>query len=885
MANALTGGFDVVAEFSLGAVNRVLAAMHRGGRLQHSLSMRVDNTPRSRGTFPVTGVFGEAMTSRMAVARTNLGVSPTGAASSSTPLARLLTQVLDPLVNVGGIYIPPPVANPLHGVAQLQLGAATISLPATASNQATVHIPVMAQYFPDQNTTPLQRFLSGEIQITFAATEVSSAAGKFIHVDLAQHGAITFQPAQPLDQDSVATINSALRGAMATAFQPSNTPVPSSLTGLRIFTLPQSGSVAVLMNLPGGQPPPSQAQSFNSAFLHASDQFAIAVSADFLGPAIAAAINTALDPYRHIHIKHDTDLWLGTITVYVDVTIDQATLQFQDGSVLLTVIAHVQVSGDLGSHHDNVTLRQAFTLNLNYGQVTLALQGDLQVDNSSTLFSLLDWLSGAITDRVRTAFASAWNNHQPDIQSQVAGKLNSTMLQGFLKQLMNPVSQQTPPPEEVDPTLAFTSIEMRKAGVVLHGTLAVPPWPAPDVEFDLIPNTATMQHPEYNALNSWIPGGTIQNYVWGYLGTATPPISGQFVSINAPALGYAASARPFCLTVHGTRISPSGPVAMQAVTGGACHGLSVFQALAAPSPGVGNPSSGNPVGSPPDVGLAHADAQGNLQIVGHTSPWVSRSAAKGGTVNLLVHFPNDKSLVHLDVLNRSLEASGRKDADTAILCVLGAGQIAKVKSNDRLAFADDHQGWESWLQVRERPATILLGPSGKALWRHDGDVSSQDLTEALKKNLSAQSYFTPRLLRLPLKVGLRAPNFVFEYSAGRELTLRKLTGRRVVLLFLKRSSKPSMDTLATLQKAFAQARAQAPILLAIDASDSSSRATKAASDHASVVLVPDPNRQISAAYGISVWPTTIVLDAQGTIRDIHYGLVTEAEVKSSAVHS
>src|SRR6187455_1480076 len=99
MANQLTGGFDVVAEFSLGAVNRVLAAMHRGGRLQHSLSVRVDNTPRSLGTFGVVTEFGEAVTSRMAVAQGTRGT--TGAATSSTAVARLLTQVLDPIVNAG----------------------------------------------------------------------------------------------------------------------------------------------------------------------------------------------------------------------------------------------------------------------------------------------------------------------------------------------------------------------------------------------------------------------------------------------------------------------------------------------------------------------------------------------------------------------------------------------------------------------------------------------------------------------------------------------------------------------------------------------------------------------------------------------------------------
>ena len=45
MSNELTGDYDVVVQFSTGAVNRVLAAMHSGNRLLHSLSTRVDDNP------------------------------------------------------------------------------------------------------------------------------------------------------------------------------------------------------------------------------------------------------------------------------------------------------------------------------------------------------------------------------------------------------------------------------------------------------------------------------------------------------------------------------------------------------------------------------------------------------------------------------------------------------------------------------------------------------------------------------------------------------------------------------------------------------------------------------------------------------------------------
>ena len=59
MANPLTGDYDVVVQFSTGAVNRILAAMHSGNRLLHSLSTRIDDNP----------VFSRLVTAVMAFAR------------------------------------------------------------------------------------------------------------------------------------------------------------------------------------------------------------------------------------------------------------------------------------------------------------------------------------------------------------------------------------------------------------------------------------------------------------------------------------------------------------------------------------------------------------------------------------------------------------------------------------------------------------------------------------------------------------------------------------------------------------------------------------------------------------------------------------------------
>src|SRR3982751_6320743 len=43
MSNSLTGDFDVVAQFAIPAVNRLLATMHRTERFPHSIAAKVDD--------------------------------------------------------------------------------------------------------------------------------------------------------------------------------------------------------------------------------------------------------------------------------------------------------------------------------------------------------------------------------------------------------------------------------------------------------------------------------------------------------------------------------------------------------------------------------------------------------------------------------------------------------------------------------------------------------------------------------------------------------------------------------------------------------------------------------------------------------------------------
>src|SRR5438128_6216767 len=112
MANALTGDFDVVAEFAIPAANRVIAAMHRSERLLHSVTMRVDDNPPpgsnvSRPT--VVGsvdAFGDPVVNHPQIGHPN---PYPGASAATDPITAALDLVVN--INEGEAVIVPVVPS------------------------------------------------------------------------------------------------------------------------------------------------------------------------------------------------------------------------------------------------------------------------------------------------------------------------------------------------------------------------------------------------------------------------------------------------------------------------------------------------------------------------------------------------------------------------------------------------------------------------------------------------------------------------------------------------------------------------------------------------------------------------------------------------------
>ena len=431
-----------------------------------------------------------------------------------------------------------------------------------------------------------------------------------------------------------------------------------------------------------------------------TDDFALAVGADFVqglfNQAIGSILQTPIAPY-----SFEISLFWGAITDHINYTfsLSSVTLALQTGQIVLTIKGHAH-SDSFGFPSFDFTVDQAFTLQANGTTVDLVV-GSTSLDTSSTIVNIADWFSSAGVDRIRAAVVAAVNNS--GIQDTVRQQLTVNKTLGPFLQSLLAAPADGPASESVQPTLAYTNAEIRSSGLVLHGSLAVPDWPAPDVEYERIPvNTSgplgavVTSGPDYSAFKSWIPGGTIDRFDWSVSGQSQPfdMDANRFVLIHqqqvladdavaaSAASAPAASASvytPLCLTLRGTRLSASGPVVPQSVLATAC-GYRAFPVVGGVEVGLENAQL--------LVALTQAAPSGVVQVVGHASPLAPGTSS--AITNRLVHFADAKSAGQLPILTAALLDSKRQDAPTAIIAVMTAEQMASGRHTHRcIVYAED----------------------------------------------------------------------------------------------------------------------------------------------------------------------------------------------------
>jgi peroxiredoxin len=272
----------------------------------------------------------------------------------------------------------------------------------------------------------------------------------------------------------------------------------------------------------------------------------------------------------------------------------------------------------------------------------------------------------------------------------------------------------------------------------------------------------------------------------------------------------------------------------------------------------------------PLVALARSGPTGLVEVSGHTA--VEVDATGTGAPNAIVYFPDGSGTGQIGALMQAITESRRYDAPTAVVVAMSSSQLKSVPYTEGVTYADDDAGrWKRRFGVRDArsPVTLIVNPEGKVVWKHEGEIDRASLTETLRKHLVARAPLKPNMLAANARIGQPPPNFLFDYAQGRQLTLRKLAGRPVVIVFWRSTSEPSIAAVRDAKENLAD---DDTLVLAINDGEKPDAALRGGAQAGlSATVVVDPHREISRAYGVAIWPTTFVIDSDGVLRAIRYG--------------
>jgi len=888
MSNDLTGDFDVVVQFPVSTATRVLAAMHRGGRFPHSASIRIDDIQQNA----ITGVFkwpysaqvdrfGDAIVDRHRV-------MPVLAGHPTVP--QQAAAVIDIVVNRDpSREVALMVNSELEGVAQLQLSAPMLSVLDDSETGLTIHMTTMARYFPDAGTREMPEFVRGEIRVTVQIDQVASQVGNFIDIDLkAQSVDIAFVPAwsvRSLAASDVDAIERAIRNALKTSFQPSNAALPASVRRFEFKTFKPAGTpgaIGVLLNLHEHD---SDRGSVGAMFLGGDDDFALAAGKDFITSTFDRAIGDVLDRQGLRSFKYTFEVvtrFAGVVITRTSftytVSLDKVWVELQTGQIVLAVEGRANTPSVLPNFSFRAT--QAFTLSVSGPAADLALLGDTSL--TITTGGIAGWIVNFFRGNALTALRSMRDQALAQIQPTFRELLSADATVGaLLTSLMNPTSEigSIGTQEHVAPELNLSSFQIGPSGLVLHGALSVPAWPAPHVELHAIPGTGSnpVDH-DYTALLSWIQGGTIREYLWRFedqtqpfridpntFVAIDPPVSPQ-VAVSTLLSGYV----PICLTVSGDRCSASGPVALESVEASTC-GWSAIPILK---------RSRIPIDTAlPHIALVRSGVGSRIELLGHAQPALADSGE--GMPNLVVYFAANRGDDLLDGLTAEVRRVQRQDALTAVVAVCTRPQLRERTCVAGVIYAED-RGDGAWarafgIEVKRRPAIYLLGSGGEVLWSREGEQTLSDLRNILQERLTPCPTLSHRVMKTKLRVGHPAPDFIFSYAPDRKLTLRKLRGRPVVLVFMLLTTEQSDESVEELRKGVSDAAAVVIEIQRRSGDPPASPTTSPSADEPMSVI--DHDGAIAIAYGVTVWPTTVVLDRGGLVREVRMGRYSTAASK------
>lgn len=831
MAN-LTGEYDIAAEVSVGLVNTILAAIHENRdeeypRFPHSETIRVEDVHQGPGDpVPETQRTGVRTTAEVQLSTPTVSFPVEGLAEpiwspTRAPVSAAIAARLGPAAEIGPIGPISPGGKP------------------TCWPKVGVRLRVRAWLRDTPEELP--EFLHGDLSLTTGLVRSEVGGRTFLGLDHRSGPEVRFEPAAgtALTGEQRSLVERIVRNFIRGESEPASFELDLPADVRRFdYKLQPAGprQSAMLMLTLGDRPPgPKGPRSIGASFLPSGADFAAAVGRDFLVSLFRRVLLsglpaefTASGTGWSTRVKPD---WAG------------AGFDLQPGRIVLSLSGSGSVTYGgwifKTTDHWSFTVRQAFTLGVVGGVPKPAMAGDPEVELHDVAV-----FEGTIRDKAREALRKEIQRNLDHAPPELEDTLDvGSRLEGIIAPL-HPGS----------PGVALTGVEIRPDGVVAAGNVALVP--SHPVEVRQVQRSGFA-----DALDSWIPGGTIERLVWdGHVE--------EHRFVTEP--GKFGAFRLRCLTVEGTRVTRGGALAPVSIR--SCP--IVFPVLplsAAPS------EERRPAGRPL-LPLLEIAPDGCAEPLGHYDPWSFGLAPSAGPTNLLLHFAADPWIEAAAALEEALAVGARREAAVVVVGVICADDLAHaagsgLKGADLLLTDDPTGGWRSAFGVEQGSATVIVGPAAEVRWKEEGKLDPAKLGKALDKHLERGGEVSWQALRLAVSASDPAPDVHLRFDGERELALRRFRGAPVALSFWNSSSEASIEQLRQLRDALDSEDGERPSVLGIGDGESPRQVAELAErEKLPFPLVPDPEREIARRYGVSCWPTTVQVGVGGKIEALGLGL-------------
>ena len=892
MANSLTGRYDAVLQISRRQINGLLATLHQNGasddpplRVSHNGVTRVGDPVDASAAPPADfhrwvrniQVTGGPRTLDQLRAQLS-AFAPPGAAGMIDASFSKLAPSSRPAPSKRGKPSPPDM---VRGTAKVTLSTPTLSASDGSTSEVTLRARVRAQYDPDPGTTSVaapEHPVHGEVRAAFALRLGSSGNGRRLSIQPSTTDRkieFTAAPGTSLSAGERARISAEVRRIVRERFTPMPVDLPSDFpfSEFKVLGGGPSQVFALPVQLSETPVPAGHVQSIDHSFIESSG-FAVAVSNTY----VEGLLGPLLDSIKRAIRSFRKEITIGTV---FGVRLNQSitfTLQLKSGPSLTWESGAIKLSA-----HLKLVVRPGADVSFRFAQrfklvldgpsqaVTLAPDGDPTVNTSLPFNILHDVFENAIKaarDQALSGGPTAVN----DVVKQMFHGARQKLVRG-LKVL------------DASASAAFTAVKVTADGLIVRGEIGSAPRQAPVVQIG-----ETDKGRAFSALGSWIPGGWIERFTWSWVehsGKASKisvarKLATERHRFTLPRPAGVTGLGSISLRIEGTQVNPDGRVVEIAAD-------SPRQLRNGFGPIMVAPSWWEPVIVPAWLPDAPAGAALKDCIVGHISLQRDTPQKPGLTHNSLVFFAAARARQPLEPLVGALTAMKRQNVSLILIVVLPAGALDQRVSDveamlrgipDRFAgrvmLADDGAGgWTRTFAVAERPSAHLVNARGEFAWRSAGPLDPRDMAAALDKYVLA----APAPRSSPLRLGIsqcgceHAPDLSFVDHRGQQFTLHRMRGREVLLNFWQAWSTPCLTELLRLRDVQRAAGAQAPFIAAFHGGRDGSGLGDLARRHGlGFSLVPDPDQVFARTYGITCWPTTISIGADGFMGRVQFGL-------------